>query len=474
MSNKLYLFLVFCTLQFYSQAQNITIKGIAKTYENKEIGAWVAKDFISNTQKQLTFSTIDSAGNFLLEFNSKEIQYLTLKIDKSIASLYVEPNKNYEVIIMPPDSTTYENPNLEHDVKISINLKSKTEINALTIDYDKRFDDFLTREYKAFVTRTPQQKIDTFKLAMSNYYADVKNSYFDAYRTYTIAALEEKTGVVSKKKLFEAYLDQKPVLYNNPEYFNFFNAFYTQYLKNLTQKKEAILVKQINSNNSYDGVMNILKLDVHLKNDTIRELLLIKGLYESYYDGTFKKESIVKLLEYIADKGKIAENKQIAQNILNSFSKLKPGALAPFFELPDKEGQNHNLDELRAKKFVYLFFFDQQCTACFQQMKIMSSLKKLYGTRIQFVGISVDKSNVDFKEFCAKAEYDWLFLFDNTGKKLQNDYELKSLPSYFLIDSDGKFIQAPADSPDGDIDRVFYDITKSRTKKHLVGDRTNK
>jgi peroxiredoxin len=474
MNNKLYLFLVFCFIQFYSLAQNITIKGVAKTYENKEIGAWVTKDFISNTEKQLTFSTIDSVGNFLLEFNSKEIQYLTLKIDKSIASLYVEPNKNYEVIIMPPDSTTYENPNLEHDVNISINLKSKTEINALTMDYDKRFDDFLTKEYKAFVTRTPQQKIDTFKLATNNFYADVKSTYFDAYRTYTIAALEEKTGTVGKKKLFEAYLDKKPILYNNPEYFNFFNAFYKQYLKNLTQKKEVLLVKQINSNNSYDGVMGILKLDSRLKNDTIRELVLIKGLYESYYDGTFKKEGIVKLLEYITDKGKIAENKQIAQNILNSFSKLKTGAVAPFFELPDKDGLTHSLDELRAKKFVYLFFFDQQCTACFQQMKIMSSLKKLYGTRIQFVGVLVDKSIVDFKGYSAKAEYDFLFLFDSTGKNLKNDYEIKSLPSYFLIDTDGKFIQAPADSPEGDIDRVFYDITKSKAKKHLVGDRTNK
>ncbi len=474
MNNKLYLFLVFSFVQFYSLAQLVTIKGIAKGYENKEIGAWVTKDFISNTEKQLTFSTIDSVGNFLLEFNSREIQYLTLKIDKSIASLYIEPNKNYEVIIMPPDSTTYQNPNLEHDVNISINLKSKTEINALTMDYDKRFYDFLIREYKAFVTRTPQQKIDTFKLAMNNFYEDVKNPYFDAYRTYTIAALEEKTGVVGRKKMFELYLDQKPVLFNNPEYFNFFNAFYKQYLKKLTQKKEALLVKQINSNNSYDGVMGILKLDSYLKNDTLRELVLIKGLYESYYDGTFKKESIIKLLEYITNKGEITNNKQIVQNILNSFSKLKLGAMAPFFDLPDKEGNNQSLDELRAKKFVYLFFFNQQCTACFQQMKIMSSLKKLYGIRIQFVGVSVDKSNADFKEFCAKAEYDFLFLFDNTGKKLQSDYELKSLPSYFLIDSDGKFIQAPAFSPDGEIDRVFYDITKSRAKKHLVGDRTNK
>ena len=176
MNNKFLLFLLSYSIHFFCEAQNVTIKGLAKTYENREIGLWIYNDFISNTEKQLTFSTIDSTGNFLLEFNSKEIQYITLKIDKSIASMYVEPNATYEIIIMPPDSTTYQNPNLEHDVKISINLKSKTEINALTIDYDKRFDDFLSKEYRSFVSRNPQPKIDSFKVAMRNFYSDVKNN----------------------------------------------------------------------------------------------------------------------------------------------------------------------------------------------------------------------------------------------------------------------------------------------------------
>ncbi len=474
MNNKTLLFLLAFLIHFFSQAQNVIIKGQAETYENREIGVWVDKDFISNTEKQLTFSTIDSTGNFLLEFNSKEIQYITLKIDKNIASMYGEPNATYEIIIMPPDSTTYQNPNLEHDVNISINLKSKTEINALTMDYDKRFDDFLSKEYRSFVSRSPQAKIDSFKVAMHNYYSDVKNDYFEAYRTYTIAALEEKTKV-SRKKLFDNYLNQKPILYHNQEYFNFFNTFYKQVLRNFSQTQGHELVNQIEIQSNFKGAMDILKKDDFLKNDTIRELVLIKGLYESYYDGTFKKAGIVKLLEHITEESTIAEDQQIAQNILNSFSKLKPGVSAPYFELPDKTGLTHNLDELRSKKFVYVFFFDQQCISCLQQMKIITSLKKQYGTRIEFVGVSVDKANADLKNFCLKnPDYDWLFLFDNSGTKLKNNYEIKSLPAYFLIDMDGKFVQAPAESPDGDIDRAFYDITKPKGKKHNVGDKSNR
>ncbi len=474
MNNKFILFIIFFLIHFLCQSQNVIIKGIAKTYENQEIGLWIDNDYISNTEKQLTFSTIDSVGNFLLEFKSNEIQYVTIKIEKSIASMYVEPNATYEVILFPPDSTTYQNPNLEHDVKLSIKLKSKIEINALTIDYDKHFDDFLSVEYRSFVSRSPQAKIDSFKLAMHTFYSTVKNNYFDAYLTYTIAALEEKTQV-SEKKLFASYLDGKPILYSQPEYFNFFNAFYKQKLQSIALSQEgSAIVFEINDRASFNGALMVLKTDKFLQNDTIRELVLIKGLYECYYDGSFKRGSVVVVLEQIIVESKIAQHQRIAQNILNSFSKLHAGAIAPYFELPDKTGLTHSLDELRSKKYVYILFFDANCTSCLQQMKVIPSLKKEYGARIEFVSISVDKTNVDFKKFCLKnPKYDWLLLYDNSGTQLKKNYEIKSLPTYFLINPEGKFVQAPAESPDGDIDRVLYDITKPKGKRHKVGDKTN-
>jgi peroxiredoxin len=473
--NRFILIITLLVFPFLSQAQNVTISGAAKYYEYKEIGVWVNNDYISNTQKQLTFSSVDSIGNFKLEFNTKEIQYITLKIEKNISSMYVEPNGNYEVILMPPDSTTYQNPNLEHDVKLSIKLKSKTEINSLTMDYDKRFDDFLTVDYIAFLKRAPLPKIDSFKLAMKSFYSTVTNKYFDAYITYTIAALEEKTKM-STKKLYANYLNHKPIFYNNPEYMDFFNDFYKQKVQEFSLSKDGLPLKfQINERGSFQGAKDVLIRDPFLKNDTIRELVLIKALYEAYYDGSFKRESVVAMLQQAMAESKIAEHKHIAQNILNSFSKLQKGSPAPFFEFPDKTGLTHSLDELRNKKYIYLMLFDENCSTCIQQMKTIPAYKKTYGERITFVSISTGKTNTELKNFCAKnPKFDWLFLYDTSGEKLKTDYEIKSLPAYFLIDPDGKFIQVPAESPDEDIDRAFFDITKPSGNTHHVGDKKNR
>lgn len=455
-------------------AQNVVIHGTAKSYEYKEIGVWSNSDQISKTQKQLTYSVVDSIGNFTLEFSTKDIQYITLKIEKCISTMYVEPKGNYEVIFHSPDSTTYQNPNLEHDVKLSIKLKSKTEINALTLDYDQRFDDFLTVDYVSFLKRTPQAKIDSFKVAMREYYSTVKNPYFKNYIEYTIASLEQKTKV-SEKKLFTEYIAKKPILYSNPEYMLFFNDFFKQKLQDFSMSKAGTpMAFQINDRGSLQGTLEVMKRDEFLQNDTIRELVLIKGLLESYYDNSFKKPSIIAILEQVTKESSIEAHRTIASNILNSFSKLQKGGKAPYFELPDKTGLTHSLDELRTKRYVYVMFYDANCSSCQQQMKIIPSLIKTYGERISFVSISTDKTNADLKNFQAKnPKYNWLFLYDNTNGKLKSDYEVRSLPSYFLIDPEGRFIQVPAESPDEEIERALYDIVKPKAKIHGVGDKQN-
>lgn len=455
-------------------SQNVTVKGTAPAYKNNEIVLWVTSDHISNAKKQLSYTTIDSTGNFLFEITSSEIRFITLKIERHSASMYIQPDANYDVIIAAPDSTTYQNPNIDHDVKISIKLNSKTEINSLTMDFDNRFDEFLSVDYKSFVSRTPQVKIDSFKAFVNDYYSTVKNLFFSAYIDYSIAALEKNTKM-DEKKLFRNYIQSRPILYDHPEYMNFFNSFYKQKLQNFAlSKKGSDLFFIIDDRGSFSAAKNALRRDPYILNDTLSELVLLLGLYESYHDGTFKKSGITGILQQIVTESKIEIHRQIAQNILSSFSRLQKGTPAPTFELPDKTGVTHHLDELRAKKYVYLMFYDDGCSACMEQMKVIPSLKKIYGERIEFVSISSDKTSADLKNFQAKyPKYDWFFLYDPSGK-FKKQYEILSLPSYFLIGMDGKFVQVPADGPEGNIEQLFYDLTKIKNKLHNIGSKENK
>jgi hypothetical protein len=107
-------------------------------------------------------------------------------------------------------------------------------------------------------------------------------------------------------------------------------------------------------------------------------------------------------------------------------------------------------------------------------MKVIPALKKTYGERINFVTITDHRSNSELRNFLLKnPKYDWLFLYDNSHGKLKKDYEIVTFPSYSVIGPDGKFIAVHADSPEENIEQLFYDLTKIRNKLHGVGNKQN-
>jgi hypothetical protein len=48
------------------------------------------------------------------------------------------------------------------------------------------------------------------------------------------------------------------------------------------------------------------------------------------------------------------------------------------------------------------------------------------------------------------------------AKKIMEDYHVKALPSYFLIDPYGKIILSPCPGPDGNFESTFISILKER------------
>ena len=112
----------------------------------------------------------------------------------------------------------------------------------------------------------------------------------------------------------------------------------------------------------------------------------------------------------------------------------------------------------------------------------MQKLKDKYSSRkglpteqqIEFVSISADRDFSTMKKFLDKNDYDWTFLHYGNYKKVKGDYNVKSIPTYFLIDDKGLFRQSPAERPSGDIERVFHEITQLKEKKFKVGSKENR
>jgi len=456
-----FLFTIFYFLFLVSFAQT-TIKGEAKSYKTKEISAVVYEDYITNTEKILNTSTVNDSGYFQLQFNLDKITNVVLKSENAKADLFVEPGKTYDVILFPKDTIRYINNSIEQQVELGILKTDSNDINTLIADFNRTFDVFWENNYQFFVAnKYTYDKVDSFKIAVKKNYVGITNSTFLNYVKYKIASLEE-TASRSRKGLFEDYINGKSILYDNSEYMSFFNKFFTPDISSLMPKDDYI--NKINQAVPFKEFIKVFKSDKFLVNDTLLELVAIKALYHSYNYPLYKNDNILYLLKTASKEGMTADNRKIAENMVRKISRLNIGSPAPYFELADKNDKSISLKNFKGK-YVYLDFWATWCGPCQAEMKIIPELKKEYGSKIEFVSISIDDDAEVMKQFLKKnPQYNWIFLYTGSKSKTKEDYMVYSVPTYYLIDPYGNLLQSPADRPSGNIEKVFDGIMK-KTKK---------
>ena len=103
-------------------------------------------------------------------------------------------------------------------------------------------------------------------------------------------------------------------------------------------------------------------------------------------------------------------------------------------------------------------------------MKIMQSLYKKYGNKIEFISICADNDFTKMTSFLSKNEsYAWTFLHKGNNNHVLDNYQIATFPQYILIDKNLKILQAPAGRPGGtaerateeNIERDFYNLVNN-------------
>ena len=119
---------------------------------------------------------------------------------------------------------------------------------------------------------------------------------------------------------------------------------------------------------------------------------------------------------------------------------IKDNKKAPNFYLEDLKGKRWELKNLKGK-IIFLNFWATWCGPCKEEMPSMETLWQWYkGKDFLLLGISVDYGGVKpVKEFIEKHRYTFPVLLDPKCLAL-NLYEVKGIPTTFIIDKKGRMI----------------------------------
>lgn len=457
-------YFLFSIISFLSFGGPSLIQGTAPDYKGKFARLYIYDDYLTYTEKELSETRVGLDGKFELWFTVTETQYAFIRIDNEIMDIYVEKDKKYKLDFPPPTKNKgATNPLSERNYrKLRMLEKDSTSLNLAILKFNKLYDDFLVDNKELLVRRGMNDKkmlhdrLATFRDNVGEEFSFSQSDYLRAHILYSIAQLEQTT-MTSDEKLFTDYLE-KPFLEKNYEYMRFFHQYFERHLEmfRLTEKGRGF-ADAVNKFSGLEKINDVLNGDEKLRNRILREAVLIDGIIQLYNNPDFKKDKMVKVLEALSAEASTPYLKRAAANAAAMLTRNQPGTLAPEFDIRSHNNQLTRLKDF-AGKYVYLQFTDVSCLPCNSETKTVADLYAKYGSKVQFVTITINNDFEETRDFVKRFGYNWTFLIAGDNHKVLEDYNVKSVPEYFFIGPTGKFVQSPATRPDRGIDRTFFDL----------------
>lgn len=473
-SRKIFTLVLLCLLAKCEVlvSQNVTIRGKAhESYVGKLIKLYTIDDNITNLKSIECYDTIQTDGYFELQFHTLFTKSIQLKIESVTAKMYVEPDYVYGITIPETERALDYKNDAELEVNIGIIGNDSTELNALIFDFQEQYTQLFTTRNGRYLTRQSIFKLaDTLQLICNNRYANIQNNYFKNYILYSIASINANVSR-GENYLANAYIFNKPIQYHHEEYMQFFNAFFKGYLlvANSSNKKQS-LHALINSKANYNQLAALLHQDKFIVTEDLKELVILKNLWEFYFNPEFSGDAISSIISQLSLKTKNESNKLIANNMLAYFNKMQEGSKAPDFSAIAKNGKMASLGAFKGK-WIYLNFFATNNTESLREFPKLVSLKKKYGDKIVFVSVCLDDSLKSYNNFIkVNPTYDWNIWFNNSPnlkKTAKEHYYVTGTEAYFLINNLGYLAQSPALSPSKGIEykwNIIFKIKKKDTK----------
>ena len=450
-----------------SLGQLVKIKGYAPDYIGSEVNLYIYEDLITNTEVRIASSTVNADSTFTVNFFFSGTERTKLKVGNNFAFLYIQPGGEYEIYF--PSTNKYEAVHPQgSEMEILFRTLPKSDINFKILEFDRWLGEFLGEFYhvKGLQKSTFGQQLDTLKMNMEQHYKEDTSVFFKTTVMFRLAELDEASYYGSRNELekFDHYLFNHPVMFKNDAYMDYIKKFYKDFFERTTMEiNNRIYLAVLKSSPTL--MFNALGADYRMKNLRLREMIMIKGLGEIYYNNDYPQTNIAVMLDSLSKHALFDHNKIIATNLSKKLTDLLPGSPSPRFTLNNLENEEFGIHKFPGK-YKYIQFIHSTSVIGKNEMELMKPMYTKYGQYVEFITLFMDDvDNSILVELKENNGIKWTLATPKNSADLTQQFNLRTFPHYTLIDPDGFIVGSPAQrpTPDGQyetIDKTFYEIHK--------------
>ena len=237
------------------------------------------------------------------------------------------------------------------------------------------------------------------------------------------------------------YAERDGIDYDNAEEFRTIDTY-----RDLVRSKFYTI---INNPNDAENIKKFISEVNALKSDNIRADLA-KGTFQLISPSSTVNKEIFDFINKNVTDEKV---KEAAKKAYDVATKLTSGSPSPkFSNYENFNGGTTSLDDFKGK-VTYIDIWATWCLPCRGEIPALKELeKKFHGKDVAFVSISIDQNKDEWKEFVKSEDLKGVQLFAENAFESQfiQDYGIRQIPTFIIIDKEGKIVNADAPRPSSD------------------------
>ena len=447
-------------------AGEVILYGKAADWSKTIISFYRYKELVTWSEDLLAEAKITDTGSFEIKIHVDETAYIFAHLGVYRAFLYVEPGKEYQLVLPPYREKTPAdllNPYFEEIlIQLGIANIDENDINIQIRMFDDTYEPYYNKHVMAAVEGKDFSRLDEDIERIETHFSNNTNEYFRQYRQYKYAYLRYLSLQHKVTAIAETLLAGKPILYHNLAYMELFNQVFKNYFFYHGRTDEGKKIYQdINFDNNYNELLITLKKNTLFSDNALLELVILRCLHDEFYSDRFSRSGILVILDSLILNTNIALHQLIGNTIRNKITRLLSGYPPPSFNLYDLDSNLISLDSLKGK-YLYLNFCSCSSYSCLKEFEALQGIYARQKERLEIVTIAVDTYDESMHSYLHSKNYNWKFLYYSHQPNILEEYDIRAFPTYFLIGPDGRLIQSPAPAPGENFESRLFEVMRSR------------
>jgi thiol-disulfide isomerase/thioredoxin len=406
--NKNYIIFLLLLISFSVFSQNVVVTGIAKGQPDKLIRIIAYSDQFSMLEHTIAQTKTNKLGQFTMEFRVDETQYAFIAFGLEKGEFYLSPGATYNFDIIR--DTFIGSRSIFDRTPLNFILDANDGgVQSSIEEFNIKYNNFIYDNVKSIYKSKDKLPVTNFVSQMRNEYVNNDSEYVRNYVEYSLVSLLWLSRKESNNKVLDSYIVNKPALYNNIQYTDFFKEFFKSYFNSEKPYTYSELIFAIN-NSDPDVLNNLISQVEQLAADIrVREIVEMLLLERNYYSRDVKKELVLLKLKHIIANSSYVENRKIASDYIVELQKMQNGSLAPDLNLIDSVGDTVSLNKYRGK-FILLSFVKPDCKICNFQMQLLKDIRKQLNNEFEIVTIVAGNNMDAVSAFAEQRGFNWPIL----------------------------------------------------------------